>query len=122
MSNIRDWREYYEELNHPEWGRKFTFIPFFDCKTQDITDTEFDITQVAYSLINFKDNEVHIRQAIKEASVSESTLVFHCNWEAPDFEEFPIDGEIKGFLAECEHGIEWVNILDVLDKLRRIQS
>lgn len=117
MSKIWDWKEYYEELNHPEWGRKFTFIPFFDCKTKDITDTEFDITQVEYSLINFYDNEVHIRQAIKEASTSESTLVFHCNWEAPDFEQFPIEGEIKGFLEECEHGIDWVNILDVIDKL-----
>jgi len=116
-SKVWNWKEYYEDLNHPQWGRKFTFIPFFDCRTQDITDTEFNITQVEYSLINFKDNEVHIRQAILQASKDKSTLVFHCNWEAPDFEEFPIDGEIKGFLATCEHGVDWVNILDVIDKL-----
>lgn len=116
-SKVWDWKEYYEELNHPEWGRKFTFIPFFDCKTLDITDTEFDITQVEYSLINFNDNEVHIRQAILQASKDNATLVFHCNWEAPDFEQFPVDGEIKGFLTECEHGVDWVNILDVIDRL-----
>ena len=64
-------------------------------------------------------SNTHIEQVFKQAKEQDATLVFHCNWEAPDFEDFPVDGEIK-LEKFLKHKIGWenINILAVLDDYR----
>ena len=113
---FKDWDKYYEDCNFPEWGRKFIMIPFFDTNNKQSDDKKFAIEHAPYSLISLNEQHHHIEQVFKQAKEQDATLVFHCNWEAPDFEDFPVDGEIK-LEKFLKHKIGWenINILAVLD-------
>lgn len=112
----RDWDRYYEDCNFPDWGRKFVMVPFFETKTTQSEDPKFEIEHFPYALIQLNQRHNHFDQLFKQVKEEGSTLVFHCNWEAPDFEDFPVDGIIKKE-RYLPHKVGWegINILSVID-------